>query len=39
MARVLDTAVPRFLAQLKADYELWALGSDQRRPAGEEGQP
>eukprot|EP00887_Chlorella_sp_A99_P000316 scaffold13.g316.t1 len=31
MARVLDSAVPRFLAQLAADYELWAAGEHGQR--------
>jgi hypothetical protein len=28
MQRVLDMAVPRFLAQLAADYEKWANGEE-----------
>lgn len=32
MRKVLDQAVPRFLEQLRADYELWAAGSDERKP-------
>lgn len=30
MERVLETAVPRFLEQLKADYGLWAAGDESR---------
>lgn len=37
MARVLDTAVPRFLQQLAADYAAWAAGDDSRQPVGEGG--
>lgn len=32
MQRVLNTAVPRFLQQLKADYAAWASGDDSRQP-------
>lgn len=32
MQRVLDSAVPRFLEQLRADYELWASGDESRKP-------
>jgi hypothetical protein len=32
MQRVLDTAVPRFLQQLKADYAVWAAGDESRKP-------
>lgn len=32
MAKVLGSAVPRFLAQLARDYELWANGDDSRKP-------
>ena len=28
---MLDSAVPRFLAQLAADYEAWAAGAHERR--------
>ena len=34
MQRVLNTMVPRFLAQLRADYELWAAGDQSRKPVG-----
>lgn len=34
MQRVLNTMVPRFLAQLRADYVLWAAGDESRKPAG-----
>ena len=34
MQKVLNTMVPRFLAQLAADYELWAAGDDSRKPIG-----
>ncbi len=29
METVLNTAVPRFLQQLAADYQLWAAGGDE----------
>lgn len=31
MAKVLDTAVPRFLQQLAVDYAAWAAGDDDTR--------
>lgn len=34
MQKVLNTMVPRFLAQLAADYELWAAGDESRKPIG-----
>ena len=34
MKRVLTTAVPRFLAQLRADYEIWAAGEEEQRAGG-----
>ena len=34
MKRVLTTAVPRFLAQLRADYEIWAAGAEEQRAVG-----
>ena len=34
MQRVLNTMVPRFLAQLRADYALWASGDESRKPVG-----
>jgi hypothetical protein len=38
MRTVLNTAVPRFLQQLKADYELWAAGSERQPTAGSSSQ-
>lgn len=35
MQRVVDTAVPRFLQQLKADYALWASGDESRKPVAD----
>ncbi|EFJ52778.1 hypothetical protein VOLCADRAFT_102752 [Volvox carteri f. nagariensis] len=35
MQNVLKVMVPRFLAQLRTDYELWASGDESRRPVGE----
>ena len=35
MQRVLDTAVPRFLQQLKQDYALWAAGDEDRKPVAD----
>ncbi|KXZ52257.1 hypothetical protein GPECTOR_10g888 [Gonium pectorale] len=35
MQGVLNAMVPRFLAQLRTDYELWASGDESRRPVGE----
>jgi hypothetical protein len=35
MAKVLDTAVPRFLQQLAADYAAWAAGDDTRAPVAD----
>lgn len=32
MAKVLDTAVPRFLQQLAIDYAAWAAGDETRQP-------
>lgn len=32
MAKVLDTAVPRFLQQLAVDYAAWAAGDETRQP-------
>lgn len=32
MAKVLDTAVPRFLQQLSEDYRAWAAGDETRQP-------
>jgi len=34
MAKVLDTAVPRFLQQLAVDYAAWAAGDETRQPVG-----
>lgn len=34
MAKVLETAVPRFLQQLALDYAQWAAGDDTRQPVG-----
>jgi hypothetical protein len=34
MKRVLTAAVPRFLAQLRADYEIWAAGAEEQRAVG-----
>lgn len=34
MQKVLNTMVPRFLAQLAADYDLWAAGDESRKPIG-----
>ena len=34
MQGVLNTMLPRFLAQLRADYELWASGDTSRTPVG-----
>ena len=34
MQRVLNTAVPRFLEQLEADYAAWASGDESRQPVG-----
>eukprot|EP00208_Stichococcus_sp_RCC1054_P005187 CAMPEP_0206139092 /NCGR_PEP_ID=MMETSP1473-20131121/4820_1 /ASSEMBLY_ACC=CAM_ASM_001109 /TAXON_ID=1461547 /ORGANISM="Stichococcus sp, Strain RCC1054" /LENGTH=363 /DNA_ID=CAMNT_0053532731 /DNA_START=93 /DNA_END=1184 /DNA_ORIENTATION=- len=34
MQQVLNKMVPRFLAQLAADYKLWADGDDSRKPIG-----
>lgn len=34
MQKVLNRMVPRFLAQLAADYQLWADGDDSRKPIG-----
>ena len=34
MMRVLTAAVPRFLAQLRADYEIWAAGAEEERAVG-----
>lgn len=31
MSRVLESAVPRFLKQLTADYDLWAAGQELER--------
>lgn len=31
---VLATMVPRFLKQLRVDYELWASGDESRKPVG-----
>lgn len=36
MQKVLDTAVPRFLEQLKSDYAAWANGKNEdRKPVGD----
>ncbi|GIL77751.1 hypothetical protein Vretimale_6644 [Volvox reticuliferus] len=35
MQNVLNLMVPRFLKQLRSDYELWASGDVSRRPVGE----
>ena len=35
MQRVLNKMLPRFLQQLKADYELWASGDQSRNPIGD----
>ncbi|KAG2500248.1 hypothetical protein HYH03_001826 [Edaphochlamys debaryana] len=35
MQGVLNAMVPRFLAQLRTDYEKWAAGDDSRKPVGE----
>jgi hypothetical protein len=35
MQNVLNVMVPRFLAQLRTDYQLWASGDESRRPVGE----
>eukprot|EP01026_Neomeris_dumetosa_P018988 TRINITY_DN1754_c0_g1_i6.p1 TRINITY_DN1754_c0_g1~~TRINITY_DN1754_c0_g1_i6.p1 ORF type:complete len:245 (-),score=24.19 TRINITY_DN1754_c0_g1_i6:274-1008(-) len=35
MQGVLNTMVPRFLEQLRVDYELWASGDDSRQPIGQ----
>lgn len=35
MQRVLNTAVPRFLQQLEADYQQWASGAEERISSGE----
>ena len=37
MARVLDTAVPRFLQQLSLDYAAWAAGDESRQPVSSGG--
>lgn len=37
MAKVLETAVPRFLQQLALDYAQWAAGDDTRQPVGSGG--
>ncbi|KAI3430373.1 hypothetical protein D9Q98_004968 [Chlorella vulgaris] len=37
MARVLNTAVPRFLQQLSEDYATWAAGDDSRQPVADGG--
>ena len=34
MQGVLNTMVPRFLAQLQKDYERWAAGDQSRKPVG-----
>lgn len=34
MSSVLGTMIPRFLRQLRADYEKWAAGDDSREPVG-----
>ncbi|KAG2438569.1 hypothetical protein HXX76_005119 [Chlamydomonas incerta] len=35
MQNVLNVMVPRFLAQLRTDYALWAAGDESRKPVGE----
>ena len=35
MQNVLNVMVPRFLAQLRTDYVLWAAGDESRKPVGE----
>lgn len=35
MQQVLNRMVPRFLAQLEADYQLWAAGDESRKPIGD----
>ncbi|PNH01390.1 Pre-rRNA-processing protein esf-2 [Tetrabaena socialis] len=35
MQNVLNAMVPRFLAQLRTDYQLWASGDESRKPVGE----
>lgn len=35
MQGVLNATVPRFLAQLRVDYEKWAAGDESRKPVGE----
>jgi hypothetical protein len=35
LKRLLKLAVPRFLAQLDADYQIWADGDESRKPVGE----
>lgn len=35
LKRLLKLAVPRFLAQLDADYQMWADGDESRKPVGE----
>ena len=37
MGRVLQTAVPRFLQQLAADYAAWAAGDESRQPVNSDG--
>jgi hypothetical protein len=37
MERVLQTAVPRFLQQLAADYAAWAAGDESRQPVNSDG--
>ena len=34
LQQVLNRMVPRFLAQLEADYQLWAAGDHSRKPIG-----
>ena len=34
LQRVLNRMLPKFLAQLQADYELWASGDSSRTPIG-----
>lgn len=35
MQQILNTAVPRFLEQLKTDYAVWANGDESRNPVGD----
>lgn len=35
MSKVLDLAMPKFIAQLESDYQVWASGDQTRTPLGD----